>query len=241
MNLHPRKKQILQAIIEHFVATAEPVGSQTIVVSYRMSVSPATIRNDMAELEQEGFIFQPHTSAGRIPTDVGYRHYVDELANYEKAQKKALTVLANLQKEYDREKTEEKLHEVVSLLARASENVSFATLPDKDERTFYLGISHILRQPEFVQEPLRASQVVEVLERGTNFMETLKSLDLPAHEPRIYIGKENILKEINSCSVIVARYHYKGHSGFFGILGPTRMAYPFNLALMREMQKTILS
>lgn len=236
MDLHPRKKQILHAIIEHFVATAEPVGSQTIVVSYKMSVSPATIRNDMAELEAEGFIFQPHTSAGRIPTDTGYRHYVNELTNYDKAYKKAVAVLANLQKEADREKTYEKLQSIVSLLARASENVSFATLPD-EERTFYLGISHILRQPEFMQEPLRASQVVEVLERGTNFLKTLKELDIADSEPQIYIGKENILKEINSCSVIVARYNYKGYKGFFGILGPTRMAYPFNLALVTEMQK----
>lgn len=236
MELHPRKKQILHAIIEHFVATAEPVGSQTIVVSYRMAVSPATIRNDMAELEAEGFIFQPHTSAGRVPTDTGYRHYVNELTNYDKAHKKAVSVLANIQKEYDREKTYEKLQRVVSLLARASENVSFATLPG-EERTFYLGISHILRQPEFMQEPLRASQVVEVLEKGTNFLHTLKNLEIPANGPQIYIGKENILKEINSCSVIVAQYNFKGHQGFFGILGPTRMAYPFNLALVTEMQK----
>lgn len=64
-----RKKQVLKAIINHFVDTAEPVGSKTILVSYKFKVSPATIRNDMAQLEKAGYISQPHTSAGRIPTD----------------------------------------------------------------------------------------------------------------------------------------------------------------------------
>ena len=69
-----RRLSILNAIIREFIETAEPVGSQTIMMSYHFSVSPATIRNEMAELENEGLICQPHTSAGRIPTDTGYRY-----------------------------------------------------------------------------------------------------------------------------------------------------------------------
>lgn len=77
MLLDDRKKKVLQAIIEDYVATAEPVGSRTIARKYDLGVSPATIRNEMSDLEEMGFLEQPHTSAGRIPSDRGYRYYVD--------------------------------------------------------------------------------------------------------------------------------------------------------------------
>ncbi len=77
-----RRAQVLRAIVEDFVATNEPVGSKAIVQRHTLGVSPATIRNDMAALEQEGYIAQPHTSAGRIPTDLGYRTFVDHLEEF---------------------------------------------------------------------------------------------------------------------------------------------------------------
>ena len=77
-----RRAQVLRAIVEDFVATNEPVGSKAIVHRHTLGVSPATIRNDMAHLEQEGYIAQPHTSAGRIPTDLGYRMFVDRIDEF---------------------------------------------------------------------------------------------------------------------------------------------------------------
>ena len=79
MNLGDRKKLILQAIIEDYIKTAEPVGSRTISKKYLTGTSPATIRNEMADLEDMGYIEQPHTSSGRIPSDKGYRLYVDKI------------------------------------------------------------------------------------------------------------------------------------------------------------------
>src|SRR3989338_2866314 len=99
-----RKKQVLQAIIKNFIKPAEPVGSNTILISYRFHVSPATIRNDMMSLEDEGYIYQPHTSAGRVPTDKGYRLFVDEIADYKKARVEAMKTLQGIQKEYKAEK-----------------------------------------------------------------------------------------------------------------------------------------
>lgn len=81
--LDERKKQVLQAVIEEYISTAEPVSSGTIVEKYDLGFSSATIRNDMAELEHEGYLEKPHTSAGRIPSVKGYRFYVDELLNDE--------------------------------------------------------------------------------------------------------------------------------------------------------------
>jgi heat-inducible transcriptional repressor len=78
--LDPRSQQILRAVIEEYVTTAEPVGSQTLVERYRLGVSSATVRNVMAELEASGYLTHPHTSAGRVPTDLGYRLYVQSIA-----------------------------------------------------------------------------------------------------------------------------------------------------------------
>jgi heat-inducible transcriptional repressor len=79
MGLSARKKQILQAVITDYVKSAQPVGSRTIARRYMVGLSPATIRNEMADLEEAGYLIQPHTSAGRIPSQMGYRYYVDQL------------------------------------------------------------------------------------------------------------------------------------------------------------------
>lgn len=230
-----RKQEILRAIVKHFIKTAEPVGSQTILVSYRFHVSPATIRNDMASLEKEGLIYQPYTSAGRIPTDSGYRMYVDKITDYKAVKKKALETLDVIRKQYKAEQIKEHIFDAVSLLSRATENVSFATLPD-NERTFYLGLSNVLRQPEFATDNIRASQVVEVLENNDNFRSILDKLDI-SDSVKTFIGKENILEQIQSCTLMVTSYKKGGFRGYMGILGPTRMNYSFNRAILEEIKR----
>lgn len=232
-----RKKQVLQAIIKHFIETAEPVGSQTILVSYKFNVSPATIRNDMMSLEESGYIFQPHTSAGRIPTDKGYRRYVDEMLNLEEARPDALKALQKIREEYRAEKAREELYDAVSLLARATNAVSFATTPD-NPRTFFLGMSNVLKEPEFARDSLRASQVIEVLEHSDNFVNILKSLDI-TDEARVFIGEENVLSQFQSCSIIVTKYQTQGYTGYLGVLGPKRMNYPFNMVMLREIKELL--
>jgi transcriptional regulator of heat shock response len=229
-----RKQEVLKAIVKHFVETAEPVGSNTIIVRYNFQVSPATIRNDMASLEDEGLIFQPHTSAGRIPTDSGYRKYIEEIADIEKAREKAITVIKDLQAEHKSEKAKEYVHDGVQLLSRATGSASFATVPNS-KRTFYLGLSNVLRQPEFLQDAMQASQVLEVFEKSDNFLKTLNSLDLD-DAARAFIGEENILQQTQSCSIVVAKYHIHGFDGYIGLLGPKRMDYPFNIAMVEQVK-----
>jgi transcriptional regulator of heat shock response len=232
-----RRKKVLNAIVKHFIQTAEPVGSHTILVSYHFHVSPATIRNDMMTLEEDGFIYQPHTSAGRIPTDKGYRAFVDEMADYENARQQALTTLKKIQLEYTTQRVRESLYDAVSLLARATNLASFATTPD-NPRTFFLGMSNVLRQPEFAGDTVHASEVIEVLERSDNFVKTLASFDL-GNSVRAFIGEENILPQIQSCSIIVAKYSKDGFNGYLGLLGPKRMNYPFNIIILEEVKKLL--
>ncbi len=231
--MQDRQKQILTAIIKEFIQTAEPVGSKTIMVSYKFNVSPATIRSDMAELEKEGLLIQPHTSAGRIPTDAGYRYFVDDLMDYEQTKLQASSIVEEIRKEFNKDKLKRQIHDAVAILSKATNNISFATIPDS--RTFYLGLSNVLKTPEFTKNPLQASQVVEVIEDRDNFLNFLNSLENSDQKIQIFIGKENILEQIQSCSLILSRYTTKEYSGYIGIMGPTRMNYPYNTVILEEV------
>ncbi len=98
MELNERKLQILKAIINDYFETAEPVGSRTLSRHYDLGISPATIRNEMSDLEELGFIMQPHTSSGRIPSDKGYRFYVDMMLQLQKAEFTKLVYMEELKK-----------------------------------------------------------------------------------------------------------------------------------------------
>jgi heat-inducible transcriptional repressor len=119
MKMDDRKKKILLAIIQDYISTAEPVGSRTISRKYNLGVSPATIRNEMADLEDLGLIEQPHTSAGRIPSDLGYRYYVDYLMQPEK--------LSTEQLQFINRNYADKAHEVGKVINRTGQLLSNLT------------------------------------------------------------------------------------------------------------------
>ncbi len=232
-----RRLEVLRAIVQHFVETAEPVGSNTILVSYKFQVSPATIRNDMASLEKEGLIYQPHTSSGRVPTDLGYRLYVEELQDYKVAQQEAKLAVEKAQQEMSLHAAKQKIHDLVALLAHVTQVASFATIPD-NPRTFYIGLSNIIRQPEFIADSNRASQVIEVFEQNDRFLTILKKLDID-ESIKFFIGKENLLPEIQSCTLMVTRIKSMGHNSIIGLLTPTRTDYAFNRAVLEQVKNLI--
>ena len=117
--LNDRKKQILQAVIEEYINTAEPVSSGTLVEKYGLEFSSATIRNDMADLEKEGYLEKPHTSAGRIPSVKGYRFYVDELLNDENISLEEI--------QYIKENLENKVNEIEDLARITTSTISEIT------------------------------------------------------------------------------------------------------------------
>ncbi|MGB9919303.1 MAG: heat-inducible transcriptional repressor HrcA [Moorellales bacterium] len=119
MHLDARKKKILQIVVQEYIATAEPVGSRTLARKYNLGVSPATIRNEMADLEEMGLLEQPYTSAGRIPSDLGYRYYVDYLM-----ERQALT---REEQEFIAQSLITKLEAIEELIARTSEVLSSMT------------------------------------------------------------------------------------------------------------------
>lgn len=133
--LDERKRMVLRAIIDSYIETAEPVGSRTIARKHDLGVSPATIRNEMADLEETGYLQQPHVSAGRIPSDKGYRFYVDALME---PYKFSAAELERIEKEMSDSKLspESALHEAARLLALLTESVSLIVAPSTDQLVF---------------------------------------------------------------------------------------------------------
>ncbi len=163
-HLEPRKAEILRAIVEQYIHSANPVGSQTLVQTQELGVSAATVRNDMGALEREGYITHPHTSAGRIPTDKGYRFFVDHFAGS--------TQLSNPQKrevaEFFTSTTrvvDDLLHETSQLLARITDHAAVVVGPQSDVAT--------LRSVQLVPLQPRVVLAVAVLSNGTVVKETL--------------------------------------------------------------------
>lgn len=235
--MNTRQAKLLSAIIDQFIQTAEPVGSLNLVAGSSFQVSGATLRNEMRLLCQEGFLEQPHVSAGRIPTAKGYQLYVREYIEPNKEVQQVQKNFDRLKQAYVRRKDQEKIYEAVTLLSHMIPNVAFATVPHKD-MVYYVGLANTLRQPEFVQSPQMATGVVEMLESGLSQLLDSAELD---DTVRTYIGEENLVPQIHSCSMLVTRYDVRGAHGAIGILGPMRMDYAYNTAaldLIRDFLKT---
>ena len=228
-----RQQELLLAIIDNFIRTAVPVGSKTIVREYKLKISPATVRNEMAKLEEKGLICQPYTSAGRVPTSKGYRFFVESVQGSEKDQQQAQSAFLEQVDQYQHQAERQLVYRAVDILSRVVDNIAFATLPDND-RTIFLGLSNVLRQPEFVANPQVASQVVEVLER--EFLELLNTLEID-DQARVFIGEENLIQQFQSCSMLVTKYQIGDREGFMGVLGPMRMRYSYNKAALEQAKQ----
>lgn len=155
--LDERKKNILKAVVDDYIETAEPVGSKALVSKYRFNVSPATIRNEMAELESLGYLEQPHTSAGRVPSDKGYRAYVDDLMEVED--------LPDEDAERIRNYLKDSLNELTGLIRKASSVLSDRTGYTSLALSPHMHRSHLQQIKMLMIEPGRALVVV-VLSAG---------------------------------------------------------------------------
>lgn len=229
--LSERKKALFSKIVEEYVATAKPVGSKSIVDSGKFEVSSATVRNEMKELEDMGFITHPHTSAGRIPTAEGYHYYVKHFLNPEaQLQKKSAEVLEQL---IDVESNEPEL--LVKGLARGIAEVSDeAVLVSLSEYSFYYtGISNIFRKPEFAD-----TEVMYTLsELVDHFDDVMPQLVVP-DTIEIFIGERNPVSTL--CSLLVTEYQAsEDTSGIIAILGPVRMQYQHNYNLLKYVKNIL--
>jgi heat-inducible transcriptional repressor len=220
-----RQRKILTAIIEQYAEVASPVGSQLLARVF--SVSSATIRSEMAELERMGYIGQPHTSAGRIPTDKGYRYYVNaasesgQLETYGGAER-ALTARIG-----EGSVPERAIRNTVDTLVELTHNLGLATIGNQ---LYMSGLSNLFGQPEFMQ----AGQIKEVASLLDNLEPWLREV-APNQPLSVYIGSENPIGRNSGCSLIISKFRspYSDRS-FIGVLGPTRQSYKDVMALVEN-------
>ena len=181
--LDERKRKILQAIIDDYVSTAEPIGSRTIARKYDLGISPATIRNEMADLELLGYLEQPHTSAGRIPAAKGYRFYVDSLMSTPAISENDVMLITNWYQTRAR-RIEEVFQETAKIISRMTRNVSLVLAPQFGPAVFkYL---------QFM--PLDNSRVILAIVTDTGYVEN-KVLTIP--EGLVFDDLHRIAERIN--------------------------------------------
>lgn len=212
-----RQQKILSAIIEQYAEVASPVGSTLLAKLF--NVSSATIRSEMAELERLGFITQPHTSAGRVPTDKGYRFYVNNISESltgdqaERRAERALT--ARVQ---NAGAPERMIRNAVDTLVELTHNLGLATIGNQ---LYISGLSNLFGQPEFVH----ASQVQQVAQLLDNLEPWLR--EAAPNEPlSVYIGSENPIGRTAGVTLIISRFRSPfSDRSYIGTLGPTRQSY----------------
>ncbi len=208
-----RQQAILEAIIELYARTAEPVGSQALVE--RFDMSSATIRAEMAALESGGYIMQPHISAGRVPTDKGYRSYVNQMeeGKTDTRVNQAIAKRVKSAGEIDRA-----IKQAAESLAEITRNVGLATLSDG---LFFTGLASLFGQPEFGIDG-RAYEMARLID---NLDEWLAEA-APQERVSVFIGNENPIGKSSEASLIIACFQspYSTRS-YVGVLGPTRQRY----------------
>lgn len=223
-----RKKYLLETIIKEYLKTATPVSSGMLVDKYKLDISPATVRNEMMELEDEGYIYQPHTSAGRVPTEKAYGLWLKELQEGKK--KKELRDSENevLEKTFKYE--ELAFRQTAKMVAELANGAVFWAFHKND--LYYTGLSNLFAQPEFnrVDKLCDISAIIDRLEEIID--DIFEDLD---YGVKTLVGSQNPFGDF--LSTIVVKYKHGNQAGVFGILGPLRMDYGRNLALAEFIKK----
>lgn len=224
-----RQLKILEAIVEQYAEIAVPVGSVTLAKLF--GVSSATIRSEMAALEDMGYIMQPHTSAGRIPTDKGYRLYVNHITEStdgapQLADRSARAIDARVATYTDR--ADRAIRSAVDSLAEVTRNLGIATIGDQ---LYMSGMSNLFSQPEFMTNSGNVQQIAHLLDN----LEPWLRETAPNEPLNVFIGAENPVGKTSQASLIISRFcsPYSDRS-YIGVLGPTRQEYARVMRLVRH-------
>ena len=226
-----RQIAILEAIIEQYAEVAVPVGSVTLAKLF--GVSSATVRSEMARLEELGLIAQPHTSAGRVPTDKGYRLYVNRLTENEHVSstkeprlidRSARAIDARVQTHVNQ--ADRAIRSAVDSLVELTRNMGLATIGDE---LYLSGMSNLFSHPEFA-DGVHVQAVARLIDNLEPWLR-----EVAPNEPlNVYIGSENPIGKSSGASLIISRFQspYSSRS-YIGVLGPTRQDYAKTMRLVR--------
>lgn len=228
--LYERQKSILGAVIDEHFRTARPVASRELVRKRRLGVSPATVRHEMLELDYLGFLEQPHISAGRVPTDRGYRYFVDHLLDAAALNAREERLFRDLFNISD-------VREFIREFSKATSNITetFVVARSRDEGIFYeTGFSKILEAPEFRNSHItqRFGRFIDDSDRAFEaFLED-------GMEHVMFIGEESPIAEARLYTMTIARWrHPLGFDGYISMVGPRRAAYRKQKAIIERIKK----
>lgn len=224
-----RQRAILATIIEQYAEIAAPVGSVTLAKLF--GVSSATIRSEMAKLEDMGFIEAPHTSAGRIPTDKGYRFYVNGITDATMTElpsgvdRSARAIEAHVNSHIT--KADNAIRSAVNSLVELTGNMGFATIGSE---LYMNGISTLFSQPEFVEgEHVRA--VAKLIDNIEPWLHEAR----PNEPLNVFIGSENPIGKSSGATLIISKFRSPfSDESYIGVIGPTRQNYRRNMQLVRR-------
>lgn len=236
MDISERQQKLLLTIIKEFMETAEAVGSISLQNKYNFRVSPATIRNEMAELVGQGYLFQKNSSGGRIPTTKGWRYFIESLDN---------DSLRDLD-----EATKEKIHnELVQIksensmlvrtamqhLSQLANNAAVALL---EHDIYYAGLAQMVAIPEF-REAAKLRKVLALLEDYYTLSDILNKGN-PDNDINILIGEETEVSEFADYAVIFSELRVRGaKKGYIAVIGPNRMHYDYIIPAVRYLSETV--
>ncbi len=217
-----RKERVLGIVVNEYIRAATPVSSSYIAKSYFLDVSPATIRNILAELEVEGFLTHPHTSAGRLPTQDGYRFYVDNIMN-------EISLLEEqketIKKEYEEEtrNLERMLEKTTQMISDLTQYTSIVSVDGSHDLVFCSGRRFVVEYPDY-QDIQKIRSILSVLEEKEQLI-LLINCELQKRV-QVFIGQELACKEMSECAVAISQYSlHDGRTGRLAVLGPSRMNY----------------
>lgn len=231
-----RQKAILFAVIDEHIKEAEPISSQMICETFDFGISSATMRNEFAALEEEGYVYQPHTSAGRVPTDKGYRLFVNALlaerANNNRKMREAFLRIT---------KAQQQAYAVFSEFAKIAAELSGSTAFSGSlgaHAFFKAGMHEALRQPELADSLFRErfGDVVDSFdENPSSFFTTLERDGVS-----VFIGKENPITKARDFSMLVSRFRTSSdEEGIVVIMGPKRMDYRKGLTVLQALNNLL--
>ncbi len=234
MDLTDRQINIIKTIVEEFTETAQPVGSVSLENKYRLGVSPATLRNEMAALEEKGFLSQTHTSSGRVPTSMAIKFYVNELMR-EKELSVAEEVNVKSRVWDHRFNTDDLLREATKVLAERTKALCVA-ITDSGH-TFHSGYGNILNSVEF--EDLDVTrEILYLLDSQSKLIEIFGRAagNSPVH---ILVGDEMGISLFQPVSCVFADIRMGDKRGSLGIIGPNRQEYDRNIPFVRYVANLV--
>lgn len=234
--LTARQTQILKVLIEEYIETAEPVGSETLDKKYNLGVSSATIRSEMSELTKSGHLKQPHTSAGRVPTPKAMKFYINQLM-----EEKQMSITEEVKAKEDvwdsRSDLEKLIIEATHALAEKTQSLAVATLDDEG-KIWHAGYANVFANPEFADLEATAS-LFAFLEEAQRMHELFFERMTGASTVEVIFGEDLGWPGFSPIGIIGTRFSVRGREGALGVVGPFRLHYPQIFPVVRYFKNLI--